>query len=43
MIAYNIRRLWSTSWRWRYLGLSVIMIGVIGLFLYTDAQFLMGR
>jgi hypothetical protein len=36
MIAYNIRRLWNTSWRWRYLVLSIVMIAIIALFLYQD-------
>jgi hypothetical protein len=36
MIAYNIRRLWNTNWRWRYLALSVVMISILLIFLYQD-------
>jgi hypothetical protein len=42
MIAYNVRRLWSTSWRWRYLALSAGMLTVMGLFAYLDIRVLMG-
>ncbi len=40
-IGFNIWQLWNTSWRWRYLGLSVLMISIIGLFLYLDLQHLL--
>jgi hypothetical protein len=39
MIAYNIRRLWNTSWRWRYVALSVIMVAILVVFLYNDFIF----
>jgi hypothetical protein len=42
MISYNIRRLWSTSWRWRYLALSVIMVGILSVFLVNDFRFFLG-
>jgi hypothetical protein len=42
MIAYNVRRLWSTSWRWRYLALSAGMLAVMGLFAYLDVKVLLG-
>lgn len=42
MITYNIRRLWNTSWRWRYLGLSVIMVSILVIFLYNDFHFFLG-
>jgi hypothetical protein len=42
MILYNIRRLWSTSWRWRYLGLSVVMLTLIAILLYADLQVVLG-
>lgn len=42
MISYNIYRLWNTSWRYRYLALSVVMIGIIAVFLYNDIRTLMG-
>jgi hypothetical protein len=42
MIGHNVKRLWPTTWRWRYLGLSTIMIFIIGLFLYLDIRFLLG-
>ncbi len=43
MIAYNLVRLWNTSWRWRYLALSVVMAGLIGTFLFMDIQYWLGR
>jgi hypothetical protein len=39
MIAYNIRRLWNTSWRWRYVALSVIMVAILAAFLVKDFNF----
>jgi hypothetical protein len=39
MIGYNIRRLWNTSWRWRYIALSAIMVSILGVFLYKDFLF----
>lgn len=39
MIGYNIRRLWNTSWRWRYLALSAIMVTILAVFLYNDYNF----
>jgi hypothetical protein len=42
MIAYNIRRLWPTSWRWRYVGLSAAMLVVMGLFAYLDVKTIFG-
>jgi hypothetical protein len=41
MIAYNIRRLWNTSWRWRYIALSVIMVSILAVFLVKDFNFLL--
>jgi hypothetical protein len=41
MITFNIWRLWNTSWRYRYLALSVVMIGIIAVFLYGDIRALM--
>lgn len=41
MVTYNIRRLWGTSWRWRYLALSTITLAAIGLFLYEDVRALL--
>lgn len=41
MIAYNIRRLWNTSWRWRYIALSVVMISILAVFLIKDFNFLL--
>ena len=40
VIIYNIQRLWHTSWRWRYVGLSVFTITIIAIFLYYDARIL---
>ncbi len=42
MIAFNIRRLWNTSWRYRYLALCVIMVGILAVFLYNDLRYLLG-
>ena len=41
VILYNIQRLWHTSWRWRYVGLSVFTITIIAIFLYYDARLLL--
>ena len=41
MVTYNIRRLWGTSWRWRYLLLSTVTVAAIALFLYEDVRGLM--
>jgi hypothetical protein len=41
-IAYNVRRLWNTSWRWRYLGLAAVMVAFIVFMLYQDARLLLG-
>jgi hypothetical protein len=41
MVTYNIRRLWDTSWRWRYLALSTVTITAIILFLYQDVRALL--
>jgi len=41
-IAYNVRRLWNTSWRWRYIGLGLAMSGVIIFMLYQDVRILLG-
>jgi hypothetical protein len=40
MILFNLRRLWGTSWRWRYLALSLVASSVIVLFLYFDLMVL---
>lgn len=42
MIAFNIIALWHTSWRWRYLALSVIFFAIIGTFGYMDLKILFG-
>jgi len=42
LMVYNVRRLWRTSWRWRYLGLSLVMGAVLVLFLVLDLQALFG-
>lgn len=42
MIIYNIQRLWHTSWRWRYVGLSAFTVSIIVIFLYYDARLLWG-
>lgn len=39
-IAYNVHRLWHTSWRWRYLGLAVVMTAIIAVLLVQDLRVL---
>ncbi len=41
LIVYNLKQLWRTNWRWRYLGLSAVMISVMGVFAYVDILALM--
>jgi hypothetical protein len=36
VILFNLTRLWNTHWRWRYLGLSLIVIPVILVTMYFD-------
>jgi hypothetical protein len=38
MIFFNLRQLWNTDWRWRYMGLSVLTVTLIGIFLYFDLR-----
>lgn len=38
VITYNIKVLWSTSWRWRYLPVALLMLGILGVFTYLDLQ-----
>lgn len=38
MISFNVYRLWNTSWRYRYLALGLIMIGILVVFLYNDIR-----
>lgn len=42
LIIFNLRRLWRTNWRWRYLALSLVSGGAIALFLVLDIQALLG-
>jgi len=42
-IAYNVRRLWNTSWRWRYLGLAAAMVAFIAFMLYQDINLLLSQ
>ncbi len=41
LMAFNVWQLWPTSWRWRYLALSVVMASLVGVFIYTDIVALM--
>jgi hypothetical protein len=36
VILYNLKRLWNTSWRLRYLGLSVVFLSIILISFYFD-------
>jgi hypothetical protein len=38
MIAFNIRDLWSTSWRYRYLGMGIFFGLIIAVFLALDIR-----
>ncbi|GIV83234.1 MAG: hypothetical protein KatS3mg052_0241 [Candidatus Roseilinea sp.] len=42
-IALNVRRLWHTNWRWRYMGLAVGMTVIIGILAWRDLQIVFGR
>ncbi|MBX3015577.1 MAG: hypothetical protein KF832_28910 [Caldilineaceae bacterium] len=42
IILYNIVELWSTSWRWRYLGLGSVMLLMLIVFLADDLRLLLG-
>jgi hypothetical protein len=42
VIAYNVYRLWNTNWRYRYLALSVVMVGILLVFIYHDVRYLAG-
>lgn len=37
-ISFNIWRLWNTNWRYRYIALSVIMIGILVVFMVNDIR-----
>lgn len=41
VIVFNVYRLWNTSWRYRYLALSVVMVGILLVFMYHDIQALL--
>ncbi|MCS7060410.1 MAG: hypothetical protein RMN25_04520 [Anaerolineae bacterium] len=41
-IFLNVRRLWNTSWRWRYAGLAVVMTVIIAILAWGDLQTLIG-
>ncbi len=43
MMVYNVRRLWRTSWRWRYIGLSTLTASFLLIMLYIDVTTLLGR
>lgn len=43
LMAFNVRRLWHTSWRWRYIGLSVLTGSIILIMLTIDVLMLLGR
>jgi hypothetical protein len=39
LIGFNVWQLWNTSWRWRYLALSVVMVSILLIFLYQDYKY----
>ncbi|MCW5874673.1 MAG: hypothetical protein KIS88_08535 [Anaerolineales bacterium] len=40
-IVYNIHRLWNTSWRWRYIALSILMLSILAVFMIEDIRLLL--
>jgi hypothetical protein len=36
MMVFNVRRLWRTSWRWKYIGLSALTSTFLLIMLYID-------
>lgn len=42
LMGFNLRRLWDTNWRWRYLTMSAIAGAIVVMFLYLDIQELLG-
>ncbi|MCS6909725.1 MAG: hypothetical protein NZM11_04045 [Anaerolineales bacterium] len=42
VMLFNLKRLWHSRWRWRYLALSLVAGSVIVLFLYLDLTELLG-
>lgn len=43
IISYNIKVLWTTSWRWRYLPVALLMLGILVVFTYLDIQTLLSQ
>ena len=43
MMVFNVRRLWRTSWRWKYIGLSTLTASFLLIMLYIDITTLLGR
>jgi len=41
LMAFNVRRLWNTSWRWRYIGLSTLTGSFLLIMLYIDLMTLL--
>jgi hypothetical protein len=35
---YNVKDLWHTSWRYRYLGMAAVMSAIIALFVVLDIR-----
>lgn len=42
VIVFNLYRLWDTSWRYRYLALSIFMGGLLLVFVVNDLRYLAG-
>jgi hypothetical protein len=38
---YNVKDLWHTSWRYRYLGMALVMTAIIALFVVLDVRALL--
>ncbi|MCC7357956.1 MAG: hypothetical protein IT317_00665 [Anaerolineales bacterium] len=43
MMVFNVRRLWRTAWRWKYIGLSTLTASFLLIMLYVDVTTLLGR
>ncbi len=41
MMTFNVRRLWNTSWRWRYIALSTLTGSFLLIMLYIDISALL--
>ncbi|MBI1298518.1 hypothetical protein GC175_26585 [bacterium] len=43
LLLYNVVELWSTSWRWSYLGLASVLLLIMTVFLIDDVRRLLAN